>query len=112
MDLVLWVAFIVVSDLIVLKKIIFRLLKKCRLNNEDIFTEKCIEKLTDILPQKENLVKEFNTTDNVIQLIFDALTKSIDHDLRLDIDQKPLFKNECIKITDLKKGDCVTGNNN
>ncbi|XP_044735468.1 S1 RNA-binding domain-containing protein 1 isoform X3 [Chrysoperla carnea] len=86
-----------------------KLLKKCRLNNEDIFTEKCIEKLTEILPQKENFVKEFNTTDNVLQLIFDALTKSIDHDLRLDIDQKPLFKNECIKITDLKKGDCVTG---
>lgn len=86
-------------------------LKLCNLISNDIGSETCINKITEITKTKgeNNLIAELNTTENIFKLIHEVLSKPLDHDLRLELNQAPLFKTGCTKMSDLKSGDVLTG---
>lgn len=57
----------------------------------------------------DKLCEELKTDKPTIQLIFDALSKSLNHDLRTEISSTPLFKKNVTSINTLEIGDVLTG---
>lgn len=57
----------------------------------------------------ENLAQTFKTDKQTIQLIFDALSKTLNHDLRTEVSKTPLFKKGVISMEALEIGTMLTG---
>lgn len=57
----------------------------------------------------DKLSAELKTDKPTIQLIFDALSKTLNHDLRTEISNTPLFKKNVTSINTLEIGDVLTG---
>lgn len=70
------------------------------------------EKMTNL--NMEELSKSFDTSEQTLTLIFDALSKPLNYDLRNDCSKVPLFKKGITSISDLQVGTVLTGrvNNN
>ncbi|XP_066249350.1 uncharacterized protein YdcI [Euwallacea similis] len=91
--------------------VVRRILKKLNLKEKEIGTEKFIitfkSKVT--MYDFDDLAETLKTNKQTIQLIFDALGKMLNHDLRSEISRTPLFKKDVISIQDLVVGTILTG---
>lgn len=56
-----------------------------------------------------NLVEKYDETIEIIDTVLESLQKELFRDYRLEVNNKPLFRNSLKKIKDLKAGEVVTG---
>ncbi|KAL3268224.1 hypothetical protein HHI36_007348 [Cryptolaemus montrouzieri] len=88
-----------------------KLLKKIKLKEDNIGSNEFIVKVNSILPTLNisELSNEFETDDEVLKLILDALGKPLNYDLRSEYNFKPLFKKGVTRIEDLEVGATLSG---
>lgn len=86
-----------------------KIIKYLELNKMDVGKSFFIEKFRERSFETEALAKKFNEPKETIELIFSALQREIAQDYRLDIDNKPLFKQGLTQLSDLKIGTILSG---
>ncbi|RZC39162.1 S1 RNA-binding domain-containing protein 1, partial [Asbolus verrucosus] len=87
------------------------LIKKLNLKLCDVGETQFINVIRDKAPQLDlpRLNDEFKSNTQTIQLILDTLSKPLNHDLRSDCPQEPLFKKGLTSIDDITNGTVLTG---
>ncbi|CAG9767210.1 unnamed protein product [Ceutorhynchus assimilis] len=91
--------------------IVRQLLGKLKLQEKDIGTESFIRnfKFRSQDCNIDELANSFKTDKPTMKLIIDALSKPLNHDLRTEISQTPLFKTGITTMEDLEIGALLTG---
>ncbi|KAI4460983.1 30s ribosomal protein s1 [Holotrichia oblita] len=88
-----------------------KLTKHLGLNLTNVGTTEFINamKTKTIKVDIKEMSQKFNSSEHTLKLIFDALTKPLNYDLRNDCSKVPLFKKGMTNLSDLRSGDTLTG---
>lgn len=86
-----------------------KIIKALELSNKDVGKSFFIKKFKDNSEKAGNFAAKFQEPVEKIEMIFNALQREFSRDYRMDLDNKPLFKQGLTKITDLRVGQSLSG---